>query len=86
MVWNQNNIIAMKTPEQSISDTDARWALRKQPGIHTDPIWMEYALQDVDPQVRNQLVAIRLKTVASVHTAIAAGATAAADAIVKQRT
>jgi hypothetical protein len=76
----------MKTPEQSIAESDANWILRRRPGIITDPIWMEYALQDVDPQVRNQLAAIRLKTVASVYSAIAGGATAAADAIAKQRT
>ncbi len=50
------------------------------PGIHTDPIWMEYALLDseLEAGVKNRLLAAQFETVAAVHTALAQGASQAA--------
>ncbi len=52
----------------------------RRPGIHTDPIWMEYALQEVELEAgtRNQLLATQFETVAAVHDALAQGAKQAA--------
>ena len=52
-----------------------------RPGIHTDPIWMEYALAEVELEasVRNQLLATQFETVAAVHGALAQGAKQAAE-------
>jgi hypothetical protein len=54
-----------------------------RPGIHTDPIWMEYALQEVELEadVRSRLLAIQFETVAAVHEALAQGAKQAAAAL-----
>jgi hypothetical protein len=54
-----------------------------RPGIHTDPIWMEYALQEVELEadVRNRLLATQFATVAAVHTALAEGAKQAAEVL-----
>jgi hypothetical protein len=54
-----------------------------RPGIHTDPIWMEYALQEVELEadVRNRLLATQFETVAAVHTALAQGAKQAAEVL-----
>ena len=54
-----------------------------RPGIHTDPIWMEYALQEVELEanVRNSLLAAQFQTVAAVHTALAEGAKQAAEVL-----
>jgi hypothetical protein len=70
----------MSKPED-IAELSPKWVLPNRPGIHTDPIWMEYALEDIDPGLRNQLSAIRLQTVASVYRAIADGAESAAKAV-----
>jgi hypothetical protein len=55
----------------------------RRPGIHTDPIWMEYALQEVELEanVRNSLLAAQFQTVAAVHTALAEGAKQAAEVL-----
>ena len=60
-------------PEERIAELAPNW-LRRPPGIQTDPIWMEYAIEQVDPALRNQLSAVRLATVAAVYRAIADGA------------
>jgi hypothetical protein len=70
----------MPTPDD-IAELAPKWVLPHRPGIHTDPIWMEYALASIDPGLRNQLSAIRLQTVASVYRAIAEGAESAAKAV-----
>ncbi len=65
------------SPEEKIASVAPAW-LSHRPGIQTDPIWMEYALQAVDPAVQSQLSAVRLQTVANVYRAIADGAASAA--------
>jgi hypothetical protein len=54
-----------------------------RPGIHTDPGWMEYALQDseLDNNVKSRLLASQFNMVAAVHNAIAEGASEAARII-----
>jgi hypothetical protein len=70
----------MPTPEERIAEFAPAW-LPHRPGIITDPIWMEYAVEQVDPATRTQLSAIRLQTVANVYRAIAEGAASAAKVI-----
>jgi hypothetical protein len=67
-------------PEEKIADAPA-WILRHRPGIVTDPIWMEYAIEQVDPEVRSKLSAVRLQAVANVYRAIAEGAENAAKVV-----
>ena len=52
-----------------------------RPRPFTDPIWMEFILEQVDPAARNSLIAIRLNTVAAVYAAIADGAKQAAEQV-----
>jgi hypothetical protein len=52
-----------------------------RPRPFTDPIWMEFVLEQVDPAARKSLIAIRLNTVAAVYAAIAEGAKQAAEQI-----
>jgi hypothetical protein len=73
----------MAPPEERIAEL-APHLLWHRPGIITDPIWMEYAIQQVDPALRNQLAAVRLETVAAVHRTIADAAAKAAS-IMAQR-
>jgi hypothetical protein len=50
-------------------------------GLHgpiTDPITMEYALEDAEPVVRNRLVVLRLETYAKIYGALAESAAEAA--------
>ena len=70
----------MPTPEERIAEL-APNLLWHRPGIITDPIWMEYAIEGVDPATRNQLAAVRLETVAAVYSAIAEGAAKAAKIV-----
>jgi len=55
--------------------------LRHQPGIHTDPIWMEFLAEEIDPESVRLLAAIRLETSAAVYGAIAEGAKQAAQVV-----
>ncbi len=71
----------MPTPEEKLAEFSSRWLGPHRPGIVTDPIWMEYALESVDPAVRGQLSAVRLQTVANVYRAIADGAASAAKVV-----
>jgi hypothetical protein len=74
---------AMPTPEERIAEV-APNLLWRRPGIITDPIWMEYAIAEVDPSLRSQLSAVRLETVAAVYRSIAEGAANAAQVLTKQ--
>ncbi|MET8628739.1 hypothetical protein ABZW30_34215 [Kitasatospora sp. NPDC004669] len=51
---------------------------RPHPG---DPIDMEFILDKLAPDTRNQLIAVRLEAVAAVHQAVAEGARKAASLI-----
>jgi hypothetical protein len=70
----------MPTPEEQIAEL-APYLLWRRPGIITDPIWMEYVVEQGDPTTRNQLAAVRLETAAAVHSAIAEGAAKAAKIV-----
>ena len=69
-------------PEEIIAEQSPNWLWKRH--IYTDPIWMEYAIEQTDPALRNQLSAIRLKTVAAVYSAIAEGAAKASEAVSQQ--
>lgn len=62
-----------------MSDPNVPAQFRFRPGPATDPIWMEFILDQVDPAARSKLVSIRLNTVAKVFGAIAEGAAQAAQ-------
>ena len=70
----------MTSPEERIAEVSPLW-LRRLPGIHTDPIWMEYALETVDPVLKTQLMAVRLETVAAVYRTMAEGVAKAAQVV-----
>ncbi len=72
------------TPEEKIASVSSAW-LPHRPGIQTDPIWMEYALQHGDPATQAQLSAVRLQTVANVYHAIADGAANAAKVMAAKK-
>ena len=55
----------MPSPEERIAEFGSIWKYRR-PGPITDPIWMEYALEEIDPALRTRLSAIRLETAANV--------------------
>jgi len=69
-------------PEE-FSDRFAGLGLLLRPGIHTDPAWMEYALQEseLEANVKSRLLASQFNTIAAVHNAIAEGASEAAKII-----
>ncbi len=46
--------------------------------LATDPIAMEYAIEEGDPSVRSQLVVLRLETLAKIYGVLAESATEAA--------
>jgi hypothetical protein len=48
--------------------------------LATDPIGMEFALEEGDPALRRQLIAIQLETAANVYRAMADGAAELAKA------
>jgi hypothetical protein len=70
----------MANPEERIAEFAAAWVWHN-PGIHTDPIGMEYVIEQVDPALSTQLIATRLQTVAAVYRAIADGAAKAAQIV-----
>jgi hypothetical protein len=47
--------------------------------IATDPIYMEFVIEQGDPAAKNQLLAVRFQTVAAVFRAMADGAEKAAQ-------
>jgi hypothetical protein len=51
-----------------------------RPGPHTDPIWMEYVLKELEVSldVKQALAATQFETLAAMHTALAEGARKAA--------
>ena len=59
----------MSSPEDLLRQLPSIWRFR--PGPATDPIDMEFVLRDLDPAVRNRVVAARLDAVAKVHANIA---------------
>ena len=59
------------------------WPGGRLPGIHTDPIFMEYVLES-DPSTRAQLGALRLNAAAQVLRVIAEAADKAAKIVSPQ--
>jgi hypothetical protein len=59
----------MSIPEDLLRQLPAIWRFR--PGPATDPIDMEFVLRDLDPAIRNRVVAARMDAVAKVHGNIA---------------
>ena len=74
----------MPTPEERIAEFGPNWVYRR-PGPITDPIWMEYAIEQVDPALRTRFSAIRLETAANVYRAIAEGVASAAKTVASTR-
>jgi hypothetical protein len=68
---------------EEFNERVAGLGLLLRPGIHTDPAWMEYALQDseLEANVKSRLLASQFNTIAAVHSAIAEGASDAARII-----
>jgi hypothetical protein len=54
-------------------------------GPHTDPIWMEYVLKEVEVEleVKQQLAAVQFEVLAAMHSAFADGARKAAGILAK---
>jgi hypothetical protein len=69
----------MSKPEERIAALPS--AFRWRPGPITDPIGMEFFLEDLEPNLRTQLIATRLDTVAAVYRNIADGAAKAAKIV-----
>lgn len=67
----------MSDPDLNPQPLPPQFTFRPRP--FTDPIWMEFIIDQVDPAARSQLAVIRLNTVAAVHAAIADGAKQAAE-------
>ena len=59
----------MGSPEDFIRELPFPWRFR--PGPATDYIDMEFVLRDIDPGIRNRVVAARLDAIARVHGNIA---------------
>ena len=59
----------MSIPEDLLRELPFPWRFR--PGPKTDPIDMEFVLQDLDPALRNKVIAARLDAVAKVQGNIA---------------
>jgi hypothetical protein len=68
--------------EEKIAELAPAWSWRR-PGPITDPIWMEYQIEVIDPALRAALSAVRLETVAAVHRTIADGISKAAEILHK---
>jgi hypothetical protein len=49
----------------------AAWRWPPGPGPKTDPIGMDYILEDLDPRFRTKLVAVRMEAVSAVYRNIA---------------
>jgi hypothetical protein len=71
----------MSNPEDQIRELAPSWLLPRRPGLKTDPINMEYVIEQVDPALATPLVATQLETVAAVYRAIADGAAKAAQIV-----
>ena len=69
----------MPHDEERISHINPNLIFR--PCLATDPIGMEFLHDLGDPALNQEIIAIRLQTVAKVHQAIAEGAAAAAQRI-----
>jgi hypothetical protein len=56
------------------------------PHIIWDPIWMEYSIGDLEPDVSSELAATRMQTYAAVYRAMSEGVTNAATVLKKSKT
>jgi hypothetical protein len=59
----------MSSPEDRIRELPLAWRFEPHPA--TDYIDMEFILRDIDPGIRNRVVAARLDAIAKVHGNIA---------------
>jgi hypothetical protein len=68
-----------KPEDERIASLPAAW--RWRPGVVTDPIDMGFIPEEIDVNIRVQLIATRLETAAAVYRSIAEGAAKAAGII-----
>lgn len=73
-----------ENPEELIGRIAPGWGWHRPPGIHTDPIGMEYAIGEMDPDVRSQLRVVRLQAHAKIHQTVAEAASKAAEILSKK--
>lgn len=73
-----------ENPEELIARVAPGWGWLRPPGIHTDPIGMEYAIAEMDDATRAQLRVVRLQAHAKIHQAVAEAVLKAAEILGKQ--
>jgi hypothetical protein len=69
----------MPKPDQHIGELPTAFRWRPHPA--TDFIDMEFVLQEIDPGLRAQVIAVNFETVAAVHRTLADGASKIANII-----
>jgi hypothetical protein len=74
----------MSTPEERIEQLAPSWSWGVRRCLATDPIGMEYLIDQGDPEMQIEMHALRLETHAAVHRAISEGAAKAAAMVRKK--
>jgi hypothetical protein len=70
----------MPTPEDRIAELAPNWAWNVRRCLATDPA-VEYAIEQGDPALRSQLIAVTLETTAAAYRTLAEGASRAAQIV-----
>jgi hypothetical protein len=68
------------TPEERIAEFAPSWVWKIHPCIATDPA-VQYAIEQGDPALRNQLIALTLETTAAAYRTLAEGASKASQIV-----
>jgi hypothetical protein len=70
----------MPSPEERIAEFAPNWAWNIRRCMATDYV-VNYAIEQGDPALRNQLIAVTLETTAAAYRALAEGAAKAAELV-----
>jgi len=70
----------MPNPEDKIAEFAPNWLWNVRRCLATDPA-VEYAIEQGDPALRNQLIAVTLETTAAAYRTLADGAARAAQIV-----
>jgi hypothetical protein len=70
----------MPTPEEQIAQLAPNWVWKVHHCIATDPA-VQYAIEQGDPALRNQLIALTLETTAAAYRTLADGASRASQIV-----
>lgn len=74
----------MQNAEEIIAKAAPNWVLGGLRCIATDPIFMEYIVESVDPSLKTQLLSLQLETSAAVLRTFADAAEKAAQIIAQE--